>query len=142
MSTTIDTEKTKKEWLDRLDQLMNDVSTWAKELDWSIRPIDKTLDDSIVGKHKVPVLLLQKGTMRILLEPIARQTPGAEGVVDLYLLPAYDDIASLYYETNGWKLHYMFSGQPTVGDIRQAESLPFSRQSFEKVVEEMANNAI
>jgi hypothetical protein len=142
MSTGIDTKQEKKKWLDRLSQLMEDVSTWAKALGWSTRQIDKTLEDSVVGEHKVPVLMLQKETTRILLEPIARQTPGAEGVVDLYLLPAYDDIASLYYETNGWKLHYMFPSQPTVGDIRQAEPLPFSQQSFEKVVEEMAKNAV
>ncbi len=142
MSTTIDAEKTKKEWLDRLSELVENVSTWARALDWTTRLIDKTLDDSVIGQHKVPVLLLQKGTTRILLEPIARQTPGAEGVVDLYLLPAYDDLASLYYETNRWNLHYMFPGQPTVGDIRQAESLPFSQQSFAEVVEEMAKNAV
>ena len=50
---------------------------------------------------------MQEGTVRIILEPIARSTPGAEGVVDLYLMPAYDDVATLFYE-DGWKLHYPF----------------------------------
>ena len=36
----------------------------------------------------------------ILLEPVA---PGTEGVVDLYLMPGYDDIASLYHYSNRWK---------------------------------------
>lgn len=138
----MDTEKTKKEWLNRLSQLMEDVSAWAKALDWSTRQIEKTLNDSVIGDHKVPALLLQKEVTKILLEPIARKAPGADGVVDLYLLPGYDDIASLYYVTNGWKLNYMFPGQPTVGDICQAESLPFSQQVFEKVVEEMTKNAV
>jgi hypothetical protein len=29
---------------------------------------------------------------RELLEPIGRPAPGIEGIVDLYLMPAYDDI--------------------------------------------------
>jgi hypothetical protein len=29
-------------------------------------------------------------------DPIARFTPGSDNVVDLYLMRAYDDIASLY----------------------------------------------
>ncbi len=47
---------------------------------------------------KRPALLMQEGpSAGLILEPIARSAPGADGVVDLYLLPAYDDIASLYF---------------------------------------------
>ena len=34
--------------------------------------------------------------------------PGTEGVIDLYLMPAYDDIASIYYSGDRWNLHYLF----------------------------------
>jgi hypothetical protein len=132
-----------KSWLQLLSDLMADVRSWAEELDWATRQIEKTLDDSEFGPHKVPALLLQKETTRILLEPIARQAPGADGVVDLYLLPAYDDLASLYHHhDDGWKLHYMSPDQPSVGTIRHAESKPLSRENFKNVVEEMARNAV
>ena len=78
------------------------------------RRIEKRLDDSGVGTHKVPALLLQEDTVRVLLEPVSRRAPGAEGVVDLYLMPAFDDIATLYFYDGGWQLHYMFPASPIV----------------------------
>jgi hypothetical protein len=54
------------------------------------------MDDAEASTYHAPALLLQQETVRILLGPLARSAPGADGVVDLYLLLAYDDIASLY----------------------------------------------
>ena len=49
---------------------------------------------------------LQKGPVRVLLDPIAYDVPGAEGVVDLYLMPTYDDMASLSFEHGDWVIRY------------------------------------
>ena len=84
------------EWLKVLSDLMAKVKNWAEELNWSTRLIAKNMKDSRLGEYEAPALLMQKETTRVLVDPIARFTPGADGVVDLYLLPAYDDIASLY----------------------------------------------
>ncbi len=81
----------------RLAALIDDVESWVKALDWSTRRIEKPMEDSQIGRYKAPSLLMQEGTDRVLLEPVARSAPGAEGVVDLYLMPAYDDIASLTF---------------------------------------------
>ena len=45
-------------------------------------------------------------------DPIAYDVPRTEGVVDLYLMPTYDDMASLYFQ-GGWenRLHL----PPTAG---------------------------
>ena len=129
------------EWLGRLRDLVSQVTIWTRDLGWSTREIDKSLKDSEIGTHKVPVLLLQKETVRVLLEPIARLAPGADGVVDLYLLPAYDDIASLYHCDGVWQLHYMKTNAPTVAAIRSADSEPLSKKSLENVLEDMKKNA-
>ena len=84
-------------WLGRLLSLVRSIDTWAKELGWSTRVVEKPMEDSQIGRYKAPGLLMQEGVDRILLEPVGRSAPGTEGVVDLYLLPAYDDIATLYY---------------------------------------------
>ena len=68
------------------------------------------------------------------LEPIARFAPGVEGVVDLYLVPAYDDIASLYFYDGGWQLHYMSPRSPTVNTFRSREQ-PLSKESFQTVLD-------
>ena len=82
------------------------------------------MEDSDIGTYQAPALLLQQDTLRMLLEPIARTAPGADGVVDLYLMPAYDDIATLYFADGKWQLHYTFP------DPREAPTLhPQKRKS-------------
>ena len=128
-------------WLNRLDTLIQAVQTWATEMDWSTRRIEKSMKDSVIGRYVAPALILQEATTRILLEPIARSAPGAEGVVDLYLMPAYDDIASLYFSNGEWQLHYMWPGTPSVNTMRDAEPKHFSKEMFQEVLQEMKKNA-
>jgi hypothetical protein len=124
-------------WLDRLARLIDTVEGWAQALGWSTKRVRKELKDSEIGAYQTCALLMQEGTTRVLLEPVGRSAPDSDGVVDLYLLPAYDDIATLYYYDDRWNLHSMAPGRPVVGNIRQAESKPLSKTSLRKVLEEM-----
>jgi hypothetical protein len=128
------------EWLDRLSRLLDTVEGWAQALGWSTKRVRKELKDSEIGAYQTRALLLQEGTTRVLFEPVGRSSPDSEGVVDLYLLPAYDDIATLYYYDDRWNLHYVAPGTPVVGNIREADSKPLSKTSLRKVLEEMKQN--
>lgn len=128
-------------WIDRVNALVIQIEEWASEMGWATRRVEKNLDDARIGKHRLPALLMQEGTCRVLLEPVGRSTPGAQGVVDLYLMPAYDDIASIYYYNDQWNLHYMFPGTESVATIRDAASLPLSKETLGKVLAEMRHNA-
>jgi hypothetical protein len=136
-----DREKLREEWLERLSGLVETIRSWAQDLDWSTRQIEKKMEDSQLGTYKAPALLLQKETVRVLLEPIARFAPGVEGIVDLYLMPAFDDIATLYFYDDGWQLHYMSPRSPTVATVREAEHKPLSKAPLQGVLEEMIKNA-
>ncbi len=127
-------------WIMRVSDLVAQIECWAKELGWATRRIDKTLEDSWIGKHRVPALLLQQDTCRIILEPIGRSAPKAQGVVDLYLMPAYDDIASLYFTRGRWNLDYLheFHNGAKTGDT---PSVSLDKKSFGKVLEEMRQHA-
>ncbi|MHB8736746.1 MAG: hypothetical protein ACYC6M_15695 [Terriglobales bacterium] len=129
------------DWLGRLSDLVDAVKQWAEELGWSTRRIETQLRDSQIGSYPAPALLLQRETSKALLEPIARSAPGAEGVVDLYLMPAYDDIASLYFCDGAWQLHYTFAGTPPVATIRTADFQLLSKETLRNVLEEMTTNA-
>ncbi len=128
-------------WVDRVQELVTQVEQWANELGWDTRRIAKRLDDSYVGKHTVQALLMQEETYRVLLEPVGRSAPGAEGLVDLYLLPAYDDIASLSFHGHQWNVHYYFSGEPTSGNIHDTPAKPLSKETLRAVLEDMRANA-
>jgi len=101
----------------------------------------KKMDDSQLGAYSAPGLLMQESTTRVLLEPIARFAPGVDGVVDLYLMPAYDDIATLYFYDGCWHLHYWFPGMPMAGDLWQTKGKPLSKESVMEVLDEMRKNA-
>src|SRR5205823_8364245 len=105
-------------WIVRLAALIHDVGGWAEELGWATKSVDKPMKDAEIGEYKAAGLLLQRDLTRVGLEPIGRAAPGTEGVVDLYLLPAYDDIASLYFYGNRWNLHYPAHGAPVVAKMR------------------------
>lgn len=128
-------------WIGRVTKLADQVESWSRELGWVTRRIDKRLEDSWVGNHVVPAVLMQKDTCRVLLEPVGQSVPGADGVVDLYLMPAYDDIASLYFYDGQWNLHYMRHDQPAVATVREAARENLSRDSLERVLEDMKAHA-
>lgn len=142
MSTSPSAEQIREDWLHRLSDLVQNVKAWAEGLGWATKKINVTLTDSQIGRYSAPALLMQEDNVRMLLEPIARSAPGADGVVDLYLVPAYDDIASLYLYNNGWHVHYMFPGSATVATIRDAEARPLSLDSLRDVLEAMKEHAV
>lgn len=135
-------EAQRTEWLTRLSELVDSVQRWAEELGWATRRIDKRMEDPDLGVYPAPGLRLQRDFTQVLLEPIARSAPGAEGVVDLYLVPAYDDIASLYYHDGGWHLRSMVRGAPPIATTRKAASRPLSRERLRDVLEAMTENAV
>jgi hypothetical protein len=135
-------QQLKERWIERLSALVNEIRRWAVEMEWSAKEVSKAMEDSAIGNYTAPGLLLQKEFTKVLLEPIARSAPGAEGVVDLYLMPGLDDIASLYYYGGGWQLHYMSPKSPTDATHREVESKPLNKEAFREVIEEMRNNAL
>jgi len=131
----------RQEWLLKVQKLVATVKRWADELGWATRVVDKKMEDAEIGNYTAPALLLQQESIRLFLEPVARSAPGAEGLVDLYLMPSYDDIASLYYYDNRWNVHYRFEDAPVVGNIREAEARPLTKATLRSVVDDMKAHA-
>ena len=134
-------EKIRDEWLRRLDDLVSSAKQWAQDLGWSARRIEKRLDDSQIGTYQAPALLMQEATTRLLLEPIARFAPGVDGVVDLYQMPAYDDIATLSFSDGAWHIHYWADRAAVRGDALEAQPIPLSKETFRAVLDEIKKNA-
>ena len=137
----IDSDAVKREWLNRLGILVEEVKGWAKASGWRTRRIDKTVNERRLGSYKVPVLLMEKDTVEVVLNPVARFVPGANGAVDLYVAPAYDDIASLYLEGDHWVLHYADRPDPmATGSVIEIKPQPYSETAIRKILDGMAAN--
>ena len=128
-------------WLERLGELVSSVDSWAKELGWSTRRIEKPMKDSLIGSYKAPGLLIQEDFLRIILDPIGPSSPGTEGVVDLYLMPAFDDIASLFFYDGAWHVHYGNPEDDEVTTIVEAKSSPLTKETLAGVLDEMKRHA-
>ena len=121
--------KALREWFGRLTPLVGSVREWAEELGWATRNVDKPMREAEIGDFPAPGLLSSSADLtRVGLDPIGSATPGTGGVVDLYLLPAYDDIASLFYYDDRWSLHYMKQGKSSAANIRDEESKSLSKR--------------
>ena len=116
-------------WIKQLRSLVDRVHMWAKEFGWAVRDVYKPLEDNDIGDYKAPGLVLQRDMTRVGLEPISCAAGGAEGLVDLYMLPAYDDIAMLFFFDDRWHLHY------AGGTSNAVEDKPLTKKAFRDVLD-------
>lgn len=118
----------------RVAELVESVRAWTAPHDWVAQEYAKKLRDGENQLYSLPALLLQKGPTRVLLDPVAYDVPGTEGVVDLYLMPTYDDMATLYFTDGVWQVHYAFPSDA-------AGVLPLGEESVNQVLDSIAAHA-
>ncbi|HLN33585.1 MAG TPA: hypothetical protein VK395_38015 [Gemmataceae bacterium] len=136
-----DPEAVKAEWLGRLGSLVDEVEGWARASGWRTRQIAKTVKERRLGTYRVPVLLMEKDTVEVVLNPVARFVPGADGAVDLYVAPAYDDIASLYFEGDHWVVHYGERPDPlATQSVVEITPHPYGEHTIRAILDGMAVN--
>jgi hypothetical protein len=132
----------KAEWLDRLNALASQVKVWVEKARWRTRLVSKPTRDPVLGRYEVPLLLMERDGVEVALSPISRFVPDADGAVDLYVVPAYDEVASLYSEGGRWVIYHV--SDPDPGETHSAiepEALPLSEQTLHRVLDAMAIRA-
>jgi len=112
----------------------------VRDLGWATRSMRKPMEDSQIGKYKAPSLLMQEGTDRVLLEPIARLAPRTEGVVD----PLPDARLRRHREPllRGRPLEPALPVSGTAAaNTRAAPAKPLSQGNLQEVLAEMKQHA-
>ena len=92
----------------QVETVVSDFEASLSGRDWSMRRDPKRMRDEAGNIFTVQSLTLIKGPVRLLLDPNGYDIPGADGVMDLYLLPPYDPVATLYLEGGKWFIHSPF----------------------------------
>ena len=85
--------QSRHDWERHTVMLADDVQTWAAQeaeaRGWRVEREEKELAEEVVGgAYRVPVVTIHAPQGRLILEPIARGTVGAQGRVDLYAWPS------------------------------------------------------
>lgn len=129
-------------WQMRLESLLAQLMEWAKDFNWPVRKISKSMTDQNGHAYAAPALIIQCDTARVMIEPVTDSSPGTEGVVDLYVMPGYDDIATLYYYDQAW--HLQRAGDFAEISARQGSSNTSSQLltqvEFQSIIHELANH--
>lgn len=68
----------------------------------------KPVRDGVLGRFEIPLLLMVRNAVQVALSPITRFAPNSQGGVDLYVVPAYDQVATLTLEDDHWFIYYAF----------------------------------
>lgn len=131
----------RSEFQNRVAALVADVKTWVEPQEWVTKNYEKKIRDADGDFCVIPALYLQKGPTRLLLDPVAYDAPGSQAVVDLYLMPTYDDMASLYYVDGRWTIHYPCPPDVTEADSTLATELPLDEQGINQVLDSIAAHA-
>jgi hypothetical protein len=137
-----DPEAVKAEWLDRLAALFSLVKGWVEGSGWRTREVTKPVTEPGLGRYEVLLLIMERDEVEIVVSPVARTFPGASGVVDLSLMPAYDDVASLCFEGGQWVIRHAYPPDPMASSSAiEAECLPLDEVALNRVLDAVAAHA-
>ena len=129
----------------QMEALVAQFEARLSEPEWLIRRDPKRMRDEDGQVFTATALTIFHGAMRLLLDPTAYDIPGAEVAVDLYLLPPYDPVATLYLEEGQWFIHspYPCEGEPSAGfDRDDWQRSALDEETLGRVLGAIADHAV
>ena len=123
----------------RLIELFQDALAGT---DWSTRGQARKLEDEKGMLFPVPSLYVWRGPTSLFLDPTGSDIPGADGVADLYLLPDYAPVATLYLDAGIWWVHspYPTASTPEANPMQWCR-VPLSDWSIPELLEVISQDA-
>jgi hypothetical protein len=104
---------------------------------------EKRMRDETGGVYSILSLTIFMGPMRLLLDPTGYDLPGCDGAIDLYLLPPYDPVATLYFENGEWFIHSPYStAKESIARPTEWGRSALTRESISHLLESLAKNAV
>jgi hypothetical protein len=127
----------------QVEKVVRQFEAALAEMNQLSRRDAKRMRDETGGVYSVQSLTIFMGPMRLLLDPIGYDVPDCDGAIDLYLLPPYDPVATLYLEHGAWFIH---SADPTAPESisRPTEwgRSVLTRESIITLLESIAKDAV
>jgi hypothetical protein len=131
----------REQFQQRVDALVNTIESLVDRSEWATRRYPKRFRDEAREPYEVTALFLQRGPVKLLVDPIGYDVPGAEGAADIYVMPAYDPAASVYFEGGRWVIHYAFAPDPgRTHSVIETQELPVSDDSLNRVLDDIVDH--
>ena len=127
----------------RVDEL---VAKFEREVDpdeWVTRRYPKRLRDDDREVYLIPALYLQKGPIKLLLNPSSFDPVDAEASAEIYLMPAWDPTVFCFYEDGRWMLYDGPSLEKIeVPPIATNKGLPLTAATINQALNSIADHAV
>jgi hypothetical protein len=125
-------EHERDEWVAAVEQLVADVETWAPRHNWWVHRDQKTITEEPIGSYTAPLLRIQTPQGgRLILDPIARDVIGGEGLVELCVFPSYDYM-NIVRTDEGWSFK---------SSLQEDFHRPWSEEAFLEVAAQLIAKA-
>jgi hypothetical protein len=134
MATVTKTRKVGEDvnsWVRRVNELTEQVESWAKARKWPMHRETKRIEESGLGAYTVPVLSILAPSGTFQLDPVARHVAKADGRIDLIAWPSMTRMM-LVRIGNVWKLK-------TDSGVMWPEK--WGQRTFERLTEFLSNAA-
>ena len=122
------------EWHDRLDALFKDVKSWVEKSGRRTRVIYKPMKDQQLRSYKAPVLLMERDTIEVALNPVSRF---ASAPTDRWISTSCQPTPISPASTEGgqWIIHYVFHPDSIeTNSANEDESLTLSQDTINRVL--------
>ena len=128
-----------KDWLEQLKELVDNVKGWAEAAGWETRQTCRDVFEKEGSCYEVPVLVVNRDESEVSLVPVDRKVPGSDGLVALFLMPDFDDVASFYMEKGQWFFRYAFRSVSTeTHSTNKTERFTLTEETLARVLNDIA----
>lgn len=92
------------EWLDAARRLLEQAENWAMARQWPTRCFPKAISEDFIGTYTLRKLVFGVEGSQLVLNPLGRFAPGADGIFDFAVLPVYES-AMVVRQQGKWYIH-------------------------------------
>jgi hypothetical protein len=97
-------EQRRREWVERVDQVIQQAEDLAVAKDWATARNERTLNERGLGQYTVPLLRIRLPLGEVHVIPIARNVIGADGRIDIEAFPTTDRV-KLIWRGRDWEIY-------------------------------------
>jgi len=92
------------DWMRASANLLGEAEGWAKEAGWPTVRYPKEVTEDFIGRYQLDKLVFAAEGQQLALVPVGRFAPGADGLFDLAVMPAYDSVM-IVRKGDRWFIH-------------------------------------
>jgi hypothetical protein len=97
-------ENRRRQWVARVDALINQIDQWATGQGWATARTERTVNERFLGQYTVPLLRVRLPDGEVHVIPVALQVVGTDGRIDIEAFPSLNRV-KLIGRDNQWEIY-------------------------------------